>query len=153
MSPDKRPSRRSSSKRTRQVTVRVAAVDPGPPYVVRWHPEALSEREAAWPPAERAAIFHAVEKLEAEGPRLPHPHSSAIRGQEAKGFRELRPRGGRSRWRPIYRQLAPDAFVVFAVAPEAQIDAAGFNGAVAAARRRYDDMVQSDNTSDIVTEL
>lgn len=65
---------------------------------------------------------NAVQKLQAAGPRLPHPHSSAVQGEAGAGFRELRPRAGRSRWRPIYRQATPDTSVIVAVAPEAQID-------------------------------
>ena len=145
MSPDKRAPKRASKKPKKTVRVRLAALDPGPPYVVRWHPEAVGERDASWPPREQTAIFHAVQKLEAEGPRLPHPHSSAIQGEVGRGFRELRPRGGRSRWRPIYRQVAPDTFAILAVGPEAAIDGAGFDAAVARARQRFD---QLDSTYD-----
>jgi hypothetical protein len=80
---------------------------------------------------------HAVEKLKAEGPRLMHPHSSAVQGAAGKGFRELRPRAGRSRWRPIYRRATPDTFVIIAVAPEATIDQRGFDAAVARAAERF----------------
>jgi len=81
-------------------------------------------------------MWNAVAKLEAAGPRLGHPHSSAVRGDAGKGLRELRPRGGRSRWRPIYRQVRPDTFVVLAVGPEAQIDHGGFDSAISRAVRR-----------------
>jgi hypothetical protein len=107
--------------------------------VVRWHPDADAERDASWPAGEKVAMFHAVEKLQAAGPRLGHPHSSAVKGEMGKGFRELRPRAGRGRWRPIYRQVTADAFVVFAVGPEAQIDQAGFGAAIARAIARFDD--------------
>ncbi len=80
---------------------------------------------------------HAVEKLEAAGPRLGHPHSSAVRGEPGKGLRELRPRAGRSRWRPIYRRISPSTFVVFAVGPEAEIDSRGYDQAVARAVARF----------------
>jgi Phage derived protein Gp49-like (DUF891) len=120
--------------------VRLPALDPGPPYVVRWHPEAASERDASWPPGEQVAILHAAQKLESEGARLPHPHTSAVQGEVGKGLRELRPRGGRSRWRPIYRQVASDTFLIVAVAPEAEIDRAGFDAAAARARRRLDEL-------------
>lgn len=53
------------------------------------------------------------------------------------GPQHLRPRAGRSRWRPTYRQIDPMTFVILAVAPEAQIDARGFNAAVARAVQRY----------------
>jgi hypothetical protein len=104
---------------------------------VRWHPDADAERDASWPEREKVAMFNAVDKLKAAGPRLGHPHSSAVQGQTAKGLRELRPRAGRSRWRPIYRQVTPDTFVVFAVGPEAQIDQRGFDDAVTRAVARF----------------
>jgi hypothetical protein len=70
-------------------------------------------------------MLHAAQKREATGPRLGHPHSSAVRGELGQGFRELRPRAGRSRWRPIYRRVNPPTFVIFAVGPEAEIDSRG----------------------------
>jgi hypothetical protein len=66
------------------------AAAPGPPYEVLWHPDADAERAAIPDAAERTAIQHAREKLEALGPRLRAPHSSAIRGEEGSGLRELR---------------------------------------------------------------
>ncbi len=141
MSPDKRPSKKRVARApARKAAAPRSARDPGPPYVVRWHPEALAERDASWPPRERAAIVHAAQKLEAEGGRLSHPHSSAVQGEAGKGLRELRPRGGRSRWRPIYRQVAPDTFLILAVAPEAAIDRAGFDTAVARASKRLSEV-------------
>ncbi len=83
---------------------------------------------------------HAAEKLEAAGPRLGHPHSSAVRGEQGKGLRELRPRAGRSRWRPIYRRTSPSTFVVFAVGPEAGIDSRGYDQAVARAVLRFEQL-------------
>ena len=53
----------------------------------------------------------------------------------ADRLRELRPRGGRSPWRPLYRQVG-DEFVVGAVAPEAQIDPHGFASACRRAEAR-----------------
>jgi len=53
-------------------------------------PEALAERDSL-PPAEDAALINANRKLEALGPGLPFPHSSAV--QAADRLRELRPRG------------------------------------------------------------
>lgn len=82
-------------------------------------------------------MINAAEKLEAAGPRLGHPHSSAVRGEVGRGFRELRPRAGRSRWRPIYRRVSPSIFVIFAVGPEAKIDSHGYDAAVARAAERF----------------
>lgn len=75
---------------------------------------------------------HAFEKLEALGIRLPFPHQSDVRG--AEGIRELRPRGGRSRWRAFYRRIG-DAMVIGAVGPEAEVDRRGFRRAVRLAVR------------------
>jgi hypothetical protein len=85
-------------------------------------------------------MLHAAEKLKAAGPRLKHPHSSAVQGSDGKGLRELRPRQGKSRWRPIYRQVKPDTFVIFAVGPEAEIDKSGFDAAVRRAADRFADL-------------
>jgi hypothetical protein len=136
MSPDKAGRSKNRTKGAERKLRAVRSSDPGPPYVVRWHPEAETERNASWPAAEKVAMEHAVEKLQAAGPRLKHPHSSAIQGPEGKGLRELRPRAGRSRWRPIYRQVTPDTFVIFAVGPEAKIDRSAFDAAVVRAAER-----------------
>jgi hypothetical protein len=140
VSPDKGRRSKKSSKRPAPKLEVVRSDDPGPPYVVTWHPEAASERDASWPPEEKVAIEHAVEKLKAAGPRLKHPHSSAVQGSAGKGLRELRPRAGRSRWRPIYRRVTSDTFVIVAVAPEAQIDRGGFDAAVGRAAKRLADL-------------
>ena len=137
MAPDKGKCSKGSRKpRLAPKPVEPPLADSGPPYVVRWHPEADAERDASWPAGEKVAIFHSVEKLEALGPRLGHPHSSAVQGEEGRSLRELRPRAGRSRWRPIYRQITAQAFVILAVGPEAGIDKAGFDAAVGRAAKR-----------------
>jgi hypothetical protein len=132
MSPDKGKGSKGSRKAKRPPPTASAGRlrEPGAPYVVRWHPDAEAERDASWPPEEKVAMNHAVEKLQAAGARLPFPHSSAVQGDAGRGLRELRPRAGRSRWRPIYRQVTPDTFVTFAVGPEAQIDQGGFDAAL-----------------------
>jgi hypothetical protein len=97
-------------------------------WTYRYLAEAVAEREALVP-KEKAALINAEAKLVALGANLPYPHSSAVLG--ADRLRELRPRGGRSPWRALYRQVG-DEFVVAAVGPEAQVDPRGF---VAACRR------------------
>src|SRR5581483_10213320 len=108
-----------------------------PPYAALWHPEADAERDASWPAREKVAMLHAAQKLDAAGPRLGHPHSSAVRGEQRQGFRELRPRAGRSGWRRIYRLVNPSTFVIFAVGPEAEIDSRGYDAAVVRAVERF----------------
>ncbi len=71
-------------------------------------------------------MINADIKLAAFGPQLGYPHSSAVRG--VVGLRELRPRGGRSAWRALYRRIG-DVFVVAAVGPEAQVDPRRFQQA------------------------
>lgn len=95
-------------------------------------PEAQRERSRL-ADKEIAAIINADAKLEALGPDLGYPHSSAVRGMP--GLRELRPRGGRSRWRAFYRRVG-DVFIVAAVGPEARVDNNGFRRACKAATNR-----------------
>jgi hypothetical protein len=85
------------------------------------------------PAREQAAMIHAVDKLAAEGPALPYPHSSAVLG--ADRLRELRLRAGRSAWRGLYRRVG-DVFVIAAIGQEAQADKRGFGRAVDAAEAR-----------------
>jgi hypothetical protein len=92
------------------------------------------------PAREQAAMIHAVEKLAAEGPALPYPHSSAVQG--ADRLRELRLRAGRSAWRGLYRRLG-DVFVIAAIGPEAQSDKRDFARAVTAAQMRLD-LIEED---------
>jgi len=138
MSPDKGKRSKGSRKpiRARPAAPRRAA---GTAYIVRWHSDAEAERDTSWPAGEKVAMLNAAQKLEAAGPRLGHPHSSAVQGEAGKGFRELRPRAGRGRWRPIYRQVTAETFVIFAVGPEAQIDGRGFDAAVERAVARFAD--------------
>lgn len=90
------------------------------------------------PVREHNAVLHAVEKLEAAGPGLGYPHSSAV--QASGGWlRELRPRAGRSPWRALYQRVG-EVFVVAAVAPEARDDQRGFNRAVRRALQRLGDV-------------
>ena len=102
-------------------------------WVVRYHPDAKAEEDDL-PPLEQIAMTNVVMKLGALGPILPFPHQSAVRGSN---LRELRPRGGRSAWRALYRRVG-DAFVIGAIGPEAQSDKRGFDRAVALAGRRLD---------------
>lgn len=101
-------------------------------WTVLYLPDAAGERRRL-PAVEKAALINADRKLQALGPQLPYPHSSAVKG--ADRLRELRPRGGRSPWRALYRQVG-DAFVVAAVAPEAQVNGRKFEAACRAAERR-----------------
>jgi hypothetical protein len=103
---------------------------------VRWHPRAREEKQAIDDAKERVAIAHVIEKLQVSGPVLRSPHQSAVMGEEGSGLRELRPRQGRSRWRPIYRRIDDELFAILSVGPEAGIDRAGYDRAVRSAKQR-----------------
>jgi hypothetical protein len=131
--------RRKRSKSGREIVARTTPRG----WEVRWHPDALAERDAAHPGAERVAIAHVIEKLQVDGPALRSPHQSAVMGEEGSGLRELRPRRGRSRWRPIYRRFDGRLFVILAVGPEAEISKSGYRRAVRDAQRRLEALEKS----------
>ncbi len=106
------------------------------PWTVSLHPQAEAELQRI-PAAERVALLNAAQKLEALGPPLGYPHSSAVRG--ADRLRELRPRAGRSPWRGFYRRFG-EVFVLAAVGPEAEVDPRGFKRAVVAAEERLEEV-------------
>lgn len=88
--------------------------------------------------SERTAVVHAMDKLEALGPQLGYPHTSAVQ-QSSGELRELRPRAGRSRWRVLYQRVG-QVLVLAAIAPEANRDPRGFNRAVRRAEDRLADI-------------
>ena len=110
-------------------------------WEVGYHPDAQAERRKPHIKA-RSAIAHAGERLEGFGPGLTYARRSAVRGSKG-GVRELRPRGGRSSWRPLYRRVG-DVFVVLAVGPEAESDHRGFYRAVSAAEERLREVLREE---------
>jgi hypothetical protein len=98
-------------------------------------PEAEDELTAL-PEPERAAMVNADQKLRALGPQLGAPHTSAVLGIEGT-LRELRPRGGRSPWRGLYRRVGQE-FLIAAIGPEAEHDRRGFDRAVRKALDRLE---------------
>jgi hypothetical protein len=105
-------------------------------WTIVYLPDAVGEREGL-PARERQALYNATLKLQAIGPALGYPHTSAVQG--TSGLRELRPRAGRSPWRALYRPVG-QRFVIAAITPEAQHDPAGFARACAAATRRLSEL-------------
>lgn len=95
--------------------------------------DGAADERLSLPAEERNALLHAVEKLEAFGPKLGYPHSSAVQG--FAGLRELRPRAGRSPWRALYQRVG-NVFVIAAVGPEAQVDHRRFEKAARLALKR-----------------
>jgi hypothetical protein len=79
---------------------------------------------------ERKAIFNAVDKLRHLGEQLAPPHMKPLRGFEASGLRELRPRQGRSDWRAVYIRRG-HGYVILAIDRHDNFDAL-----VARAQRR-----------------
>ncbi len=105
-------------------------------WVVVYVPDAEAERDRL-PANERLALYNAIVKLQALGPALGYPHSSAV--QSEAGLRELRPRAGRSPWRGLYRRIG-DRFVIAAVTPEAQHDRRGFRHGCRTAETRLSEL-------------
>src|ERR1039457_4574446 len=117
------------------------------PWTVSLHPQAEAEFRRI-PVAERAAVLNAAQKLEALGPDLGYPHSSAVR--DADRIRELRPRAGRSPWRGVYRRVG-NGFVLAAIGPEAEADPRGSKRGVLAAEERREE-VEGGTTSQTAWE-
>lgn len=80
-------------------------------------PEGTGGKRAIDDVKERIAIAHVIEKLQVDGPALRSPHQSAVMGDHGLGLRELCPRRGRSRWRPIYRRLERKLLQFFPLGP------------------------------------
>ncbi len=97
----------------------------------------MQERDDIEDAGERLAIMAAEEKLKQFGRYLPAPHSRAVEGKEDRGLRDSRPRGSKSRSRPLYRQIGPEAFVILGVALEVQTDQAGYNLTIRHALERF----------------
>lgn len=110
---------------------------------VLWLPEAIKEREAARPDKEIKAMMNAAEKLEHLGLRISSPHVRDVKGSD--GLWELRPRGGRSKWRPIYKRMAESTFVILAVAPEVETNKRGYNLAIKNAEKRALELAKEDD--------
>ncbi|HWE12938.1 MAG TPA: type II toxin-antitoxin system RelE/ParE family toxin [Solirubrobacteraceae bacterium] len=91
------------------------------PFTVVYDPGAVIElATAVKSKEERKAIFNAVDKLRELGERLAPPHMKSLQG--AAGLCELRPRQGRSDWRPVYVRRG-DVFVVVAIDRHANFEA------------------------------
>ncbi|MGH3264039.1 MAG: type II toxin-antitoxin system RelE/ParE family toxin [Trebonia sp.] len=105
-------------------------------WTVVYLAEAERERDAL-SARERNALYNAITKLQALGPDLGYPHTSAV--QDAERLRELRPRAGRSPCRALYRQVGV-RFVIAAIGPEAQHDPKRFKRACGAAAVRLGEL-------------
>jgi hypothetical protein len=77
----------------------------GAPWEVVFHPDGhkelrLLKRQGD---SDHAAVLAVIEKLKIHGPALKSPHQSGVKSDLGKGLRELRPTGGRTLVRPLYR--------------------------------------------------
>jgi hypothetical protein len=101
------------------------------PSTVVYDPEAVMElATAVKSKEERKAIFNAVDKLRQLGEQLAPPHMKPLKGLQAGGLRELRPRQGRSDWRALYIRRGW-GYVILAIDRHDNFDAS-----VARAQRR-----------------
>jgi hypothetical protein len=90
-------------------------------WLVQYIPEAVVDFQAIQARKERVGILNAVDKLVALGPRLGRPHMKSLRGEP--NLMELRPRQGRSPFRPIYGRF-DDGFKILAIAEKSDFDKA-----------------------------
>ena len=84
---------------------------------------------------DQVALDNVVEKLERVGALLPFPHQSKVMDAD---LRELRPRGGRSRFRAFYRQVQ-EGMLIGSLGPDAKVDPTGFRRAVKHGVERLDE--------------
>lgn len=100
--------------------------------IAHFHLRAMLDFEAIRDRKERAGILGAVAMLSRNGHRMTMPHARAV--ASTRGLYELRPKGGRSKYRPLYVAVDDVTFVVLAIAPESQTDGNGFRRAIDRAR-------------------
>lgn len=98
------------------------------------HPKVEPEYHAL-EPREAVAVDNAIAR--GHRVRIALPTQQHIQG--AEDLRELRPRGGRSRTRVLYRRIGA-VFVIGAIGPEAAVDPKGFKRAVREAEQRLDEI-------------
>ncbi len=99
-------------------------------------------------PREYRAAERAISRLLRFDDALGFPHSSGVRSSAVRGLRELRPRQGRSRWRPLY-VITAGGIQLAALAPEATRDPVGYRRAVDRAAQRLSEMTAEENPRDV----
>ncbi len=125
--------------------IRVPAVPKGPPWEVVFHPDGHKELHLLKrrSDSDYDAVLAVIEKLKIHGPALKSPHQSGVKGDLGKGIRELRPTGGRTLVRPLYRRF-DNLYLILAIGPEAMIDQPGFVNAVKRAQERRKNIEESN---------
>jgi hypothetical protein len=125
--------------------IRVPAVPKGPPWEVVFHPDGHKELQLLkrQGDSDHAAVLAVIEKLKIHGPALKSPHQSGVKGDLGNGLRELRPTGGRTLVRPLYRRF-DNVYVILAIGPEAMIDERGFVNALKRAQERRKNIEESN---------
>jgi hypothetical protein len=88
-------------------SIRIPAVPKGPPWEVLFHPDGHKELQLLKRQSDshHEAVLAVIEKLKIHGPALKSPHQSGVKGDVGKGLRELRPTGGKTLVRPLYRRF------------------------------------------------
>lgn len=97
--------------------------------IVHYLAEAVVDFDHIRDRSERRAILTVVDKLSRIGDKLTMPHARHLSGRTS-GLYELRPKSGRSRYRPLYVKVGEVTFAILAVAPESVVDPRGFERAV-----------------------
>lgn len=103
-------------------------------WLVEYHSDAIEEYNALRDAKQRKGVLTIVDILRQLGPKMTEPHMKPVSGTNK--LRELRPGGGRTLVRPLYFRFDERTFKVLAIAPEARVDAPGFERAVERATAR-----------------
>jgi hypothetical protein len=101
---------------------------------VELHSQALAEYNDLRDARSRKRVMTVIDILRQIGPKLTQPHMKPVSG--AGKLFELRPGGGQTTVRPLYFRFDERTFKIVAIAPEAMVDRAGFERAVARAKAR-----------------
>ena len=99
-------------------------------------------------PREYRAAERAILRLLEVGDAFGFPNSSSVRSSPVRGLRELRPRQGRSQWRPLY-VIAGSDVCMLALATEASHDPIRFRRAVNRAAERLSEQRSQETTDDV----
>jgi hypothetical protein len=92
---------------------------------------------------EYVAVRNAILKLAATDTRVGYPWTSAVRGKDGTGLRELRPRAGHSRVRVLFTHQST-LTILLALAPEGGDNPRGFHRAVLTAQHRRSTMLNDE---------
>lgn len=103
-------------------------------WLVEYHQKAVEEFAGLRDAKQKQGVLKLADFLRQLGPKIKEPHMKPVQG--TKKLAELRPSGGKALVRPLYFRHSESTFKIVAIAPEAQVDRAGFDAGVRRAQKR-----------------